>query len=330
MLDARSLVRPPQIWWLQAGIVEFHRNSAGRGEIRALALLPTGCKKRANEPCLRLNGEPAMPEPLDRFLRLHDELRERFPKSIEDACELAKSTVDPKTECPEEMWGILWDKPLFANVRVAGGVNWRKQIESEMPGAWRTWGTDIDAFRICRVRLGHELGDDCFKVHGKQAKEFVKRHANIPRHRLYAIQGAASAMRSCCRPFAHLPDFPDVSEANVRELEDIFGWRWGRTTVMHALTDVGLSVKPDTNLARTVRTIDLVPGLPENRISTLAQAAEINRAVFELLVGIRSAGRTGITDIPNPHRYIDKVLMEISRQGLLGPAGHNRSAKPCK
>ena len=267
-----------------------------------------------------------MPKPLDRFLSLHDELKEKFCKSIKEARWLTENTVDPKTECPEKTWNVLWDKPLFANVHVGGGVNWRKQIESEMPGAWRTWG--LDGFRIRKVAPGKKR--ECFKVHGKQAKEFVERHANIPRHRLYAIQGAAAAMRSCCRPFAHLPGFPCVSEVNVRELEDIFGWGWGRTTVMHALTDVGLSVKPDTNLARTVRASDLVPGLPENRIPTLAQAAEINRAVFELLDGIRSAGRTDITDIPNPHRYIDKVLMDISRQGLLGPAGNNRSAKPCK
>ena len=110
--------------------------------------------------------------------------------------------------------GVLWDKPLFANVHVATGVSWRKQIESEMPGAWKTWGRGVDGFRICRVKLGRQRTDDCFKVHGEKVPDFVKRPAD-----------------------ANIPDVP---------------------------------------------------------------------------------------------RYIDKVLMEISRQGLLGPAGNSRSTKPCK
>ena len=101
----------------------------------------------------------------------------------------------------------------------------------------------------------------------------------------------------------------------------------GRTTVMHALTDVGLSVKPDTNLARTVRTIELVSGLRERELPALKQAVEINRGVFELLGGIRSARRPDITDIPNFPRYIDKMLMEISLRGLLGPAGNSGRSK---
>ena len=47
-----------------------------------------------------------MPEPLDRFLSLHDEVREKFPKLIKDARRLAESTWDPKTKCPEEMWAF--------------------------------------------------------------------------------------------------------------------------------------------------------------------------------------------------------------------------------
>ena len=57
-----------------------------------------------------------MREPFDRFLSLHDELREKFPKLIKEARRLTESTVDPKRGCSEETWGVLWDKPLFANV----------------------------------------------------------------------------------------------------------------------------------------------------------------------------------------------------------------------
>ena len=180
------------------------------------------------------------------------------------------------------MWGVLWDKLLFANVRADVGRNWKEQIKSEMPCAWKTHLSDVDEFRFCRVRLGCKLGNDCFRVLGDKVPDFVKRTAGAadagnPPVRLFAIQGAALVMRSCGRPLAHLPDFTCVSEANIRELENIFGWRWGRTTVMHALTDAGLSVKPDANLARTVRTIDLVSGLRKRELPALKQAVEINR-----------------------------------------------------
>ena len=100
-----------------------------------------------------------------------------------------------------------------------------------MPGAWKTWVRDVDEFSIRRVRLGRKLGNDCFRVLGERVPDFVKcaadaADANNSKVRLFAIQGAALVIRSCSRPFAHLPDFPCVSEANIRELENIFGWRW--------------------------------------------------------------------------------------------------------
>ena len=254
-----------------------------------------------------------MPEPFDEFLRLHDELKKKCPAVINYARHLAGTTVDPKTEDSEEMWRILWDKPLFANMSAEAGESWRGIIESEMTGAWRTWGRGLDEFRICRERLG--IRNECFKVLGEKANDLVKLHrkAGIPLFRLYAIQGAASVMRSTPRPFAHLPDFPNVSETGIRELEDSFGWRWGHTTVLHALADAGLSVKPDRQLTRNVQKLNLVPGMPKTDTPTRKEAVRINRGVFNLLEDIRNGGRT---DIPNGPRYIDKVLMEISRQNI--------------
>ena len=247
---------------------------------------------------------------LDRFRKWHDMLGEWTP--IKEAECLAKETVCPKTAGAKEIWKILWDKPLFTNVSAEVGEHWRDQIACRMSGAWREWGADIDEFRIRRKSPG--MNNECFEVLGDKALEFVEPLGDFPRVRLYAIQGAAAVMRSCRRPFAHLPNFPLVSEITVRELEADLGWRWGHTTVMHVLTDVGLSVKPDRQLARTVKALDLVPGVPKDDAPTRAEAVEINRGVFGLLDAIRSARRT---DIPDSPRYLDKVLMEISRKELL-------------
>ena len=78
----------------------------------------------------------------------------------------------------------------------------------------------------------------------------------------------------------------------------------GEITVLHALTDMGLAVKPDLHLTNTMRHFGLNPRDP----------LEINAHVGDLLCALRRSGRA---NIPKKIRYVDKVLMEISRQGII-------------
>ena len=241
--------------------------------------------------------------PLDRFLELHDQLAEQHPKSINEARHLARKTVDPASASETKIWRILWDKPLFANARVKTAERWVDSIEAEMDDSWEIWGKDPNVFNIDYSGSGNSR--DCFKFQGGAALDFESRHT-IPRHRLYAIQGAAKALRSRSRqgrpPFADLPG--ESLSKIVRDLGDEFGWGWGDITVLHALTDMGLAVKPDLHLTNTMRHLDLDSRDP----------LEINEHVGKLLDALEESGRT---DIPNEVRYVDKVLMEISRQGII-------------
>ena len=240
--------------------------------------------------------------PRDQFLELHDQLAEQHPKSINEARRLAEMTVDPASACERKMWRILWDKPLFANARVKTAERWVDRIKAEMDGSWQTWGKP-EEFNI--HHSGSGIHRDCFEFEGKAARDFGRRHT-IPRHRLYAIQGAAKALRSRSGqgrpPFADLPGKP-LSKV-VDELCADFGRGWGKITVLHALADMGLAVKPDLNLTNTMRH----PGLDSR------DPLEINEHVRKLLSALGTNGRT---DIPNEIRYLDKVLMEISRQGII-------------
>ncbi|MYA88095.1 MAG: hypothetical protein F4X97_06530 [Boseongicola sp. SB0662_bin_57] len=243
---------------------------------------------------------------LSRFLELHDLLAEQHPKSIDKAKGFAGSTIDPNSAMESEVWRILWDKPLFANARVKTAKGWRSSIKKEMKDSWRTWGEKPDEFDIRKDKPGRR--SDCFVVRGDTARSFVSRYT-IPLHRLYAIQGAAKALclRASTRhgrpPFDDLPGRP-LPEV-VDDLCDKFGWGWGRVTVLHALTDMGLAVKPDLHVTNTVRHLGLDSRDP----------LEINEHVVELL---RELGKSGRDDIPKSIRYIDKVLMEISRKGTIG------------
>ena len=84
-----------------------------------------------------------MPERLKKFLKLHDELRDKVPDSVECARKLAEFVGDPKAEDPEEIWRVLWDKPLYANVSVNVADDWKAQIG---PG-WRALGCNGAAIR---------------------------------------------------------------------------------------------------------------------------------------------------------------------------------------
>lgn len=255
-----------------------------------------------------------MPSP-SRYLALHDALATKHPDSIRKASALAASTLDPRTATADEAWCLLWDKPLFANTRVRTAERRVAAIADDMIGAWRIWGADPAMFRIRQIRPG--VKRDSFEVLGALGQDLVARHS-IALHRLYRIQGAAAALRvraaRSAQPIADLWGRPlkDI----VPQLQHEFGPGWGPVTVLHALTDLGLAVKPDLHL---VATMNMLEPDANYRVGTAANAKgalHINKGVCTLLDAI------GHAPTPKNLRYIDKVLMEISRQGLLGYLPH--------
>ena len=242
-------------------------------------------------------------ESLNLFFNLHERLENWTP--IDEARQLERDVVNPKTADAKTIWTVLWDKPLFAYVSVGTAVGWVDDIKDEMEDSWDVWGRDPEVFQIHHEGPGTQR--DRFKMKGEKARSFADRHS-IPRHRLYAIQGAANALRVRCEeepgrpPFADLPGRP-LSDV-VSELRKKFNFGWGSITVLHALTDMGLAVKPDRQLRRTMRELGLECEDP----------IKINKAARQLLDEINACHHF---DPPVSLRYLDKVLMDISRLGLL-------------
>ena len=73
--------------------------------------------------------------PQNHFLKLHDRLAALHPDAIAEAKALAAATVDPRTATTDDIWRIIWDKPLFANARVNVAKRWVANIEQDMQGA---------------------------------------------------------------------------------------------------------------------------------------------------------------------------------------------------
>lgn len=249
-------------------------------------------------------------QPHRLFLALHDRLRDLHPDAIQEARLLAASTVDPLTAGPDAIWRVLWDKPLYANARVEVAKRWVADIEQEMAGAWKVLGANPAVFRIRQVWPG--VKRECFEVEGVFAREFVSSHS-VALHRLYRIQGAATALR--VRAAHHAHPFADIARGplsfTVPMLQNEFGPGWGVITVLHALTDMGLAVKPDLHLVNTMRVLKLSEGISDRKVPAFRDALKINRDVRTLLETL------GRAEDPSALRYFDKVLMDLSHRNVL-------------
>jgi hypothetical protein len=245
-----------------------------------------------------------------RFYALHDLLIMHHPEAIAEAKKLAASTVDAQSANAEAIWGLLWDKPLYANARVSVATRWVESVRADMQGAWQFMGADPAVFRILHKKPG--IKRDSFEVQGALAQDLVAKQ-RIALHRLHRIQGAAIALRARAAhrelPFDDLVGKP--LRDNIATLQREFGTGWGVITVLHALTDMGLAVKPDLHLVNTMSALELTTGLSRQKVPDINDSIRINEDVRTLL---RATGRA---ETPFELRYTDKVLMEISRLGLL-------------
>lgn len=249
-------------------------------------------------------------QPHEQFLVLHDRLRDLHPDAIQEARDLAASTVDPRIAGPDAIWRVLWDKPLYANARVNVAKRWVADIETDMAGAWKILGADPAVFRIRQVLPG--VKREYFEVEGAVGREFISRH-NIALHRLYRIQGAATALRARAArqayPFADIVG--SALSVTIPKLQAELGPGWGVITVLHALTDMGLAVKPDLHLVNTMRSLQLSKGLADRKVPDFQDALKINQDVRTLLKNL------GRDDDPSTLRYFDKVLMDLSHRNIL-------------
>lgn len=259
---------------------------------------------------------------VDQFRLLEKTLADRFPQAKIEAEALAEIVVDPRTADADRIWPSIWNKPLFANTKVAIGENMVRRLEPFMKNAWRTWGGgEPEAFLI--QKIGKGISTRSFEPRTAQAQD-VRARTGIAMHRLFAIQGAAKALRSRASrndaPYAALINVDPGTTVPMLQTE--MGSGWGHITVLHFLTDLGLACKPDLHLMNTVRHLGMGGDLPSGKVPNLVQAIAVNRSVrvlLEKLDGATSPGRL---------RYMDKILMEISRCGLISAAQQNATARP--
>jgi len=231
-----------------------------------------------------------------------------FPEVIHEANSLANGLIDPVLADADLCWSKLWDKPLFANTRVSIAENYVDILRPLVNDSqWYDWGDPKKPY----LKLeGPANRNDSF-IWTPNAPENLTR-LRIAKNRLFPIQGAAQALvrrSSKGAPFADLPS-KDISDL-ISILRTEFGPRWGHTTILHFLTDLGLACKTDIHLVRTMRALKLVSADFQIQNLTEQQAVAIN-CVIKVFVRDLYGEVT-----PRNLRYVDKLMMEFSRQHLL-------------
>lgn len=249
-------------------------------------------------------------------------LRQR--SALADAERLRDSVVDPRTAGAESCWTIMWNKPLYANMYVAIADRHEEALAPQMTGAWQFIG--VDPLRYLIRHQGKGNASTSFTLEGSLAAG-IRTNRKIALHRLFAIQGAANLLRKLVdaagaqAPFRELANLP--LDRLISELRGELGRGWGPITVMHMLTDLGLAVKPDLHLVRAVRRLGLLADIKENGVPSEKDAIRISAAVTKLADQF-----VGGLATPADLRYLDKVLMESSRQKLLDiPANDGRLSR---
>lgn len=244
----------------------------------------------------------------NKFQKYEAILAAKFPAAAAEARLLSDIVIDPIISDTETVWSVLWGKPLFANARVQVAERWCETLRPHMDSAWNLWG-EPEHFLL--TKTGSGIQRSSFSASGPAAEKILQ--TSIALHRVYAIQGAARAIKSRAQvsgyPFQNLAEI-DLPEA-VGQLRTEFGSGWGPITVLHFLTDLGLAVKPDLHLMRTMRHLSNFAEAGARKVPSLDEAIAVNLAVKKLAIDV------GRDTSPASMRYFDKVLMEISRQGIV-------------
>lgn len=92
-----------------------------------------------------------------RLKALEAKLAVPYPNAMREAEALAAQVIDASVADADAAWQRVWDKPLFANTKVATGVAAAAKLQPYMRDAWRTWGAPGSDIVIEKL-AGHTRG----------------------------------------------------------------------------------------------------------------------------------------------------------------------------
>ena len=259
-----------------------------------------------------------------KFRELEKSMKRDRPAAVAEARALAQNVLDPAQATVEQVWAALWDKPLYANSHVKAGEGYVKKLRPLVEDlGWQSWGIPDQPYVEFSGGKANLETSFRFTNHAPSGLSDIK----ISRKRLYAIGGAARALNKwSCASETPVAGFLGKNSGDLLDqVQNDLGLRWGHITVMHFLTELGLSCKPDRWLVRSVHALGIANGFnPERKAPNRREAILIDRAVKQLVAQLYG------TSSGPPLRYVDKILMEASRLEFLGKGSSTPKRPRCK
>lgn len=244
----------------------------------------------------------------NEFLKLRNQLERNYPEAIREAERLAASIADPSTATAGECWAKIWDKPLYANCRVLVAERRKAILTSYMTDNWHELADLNGQYAITK---GKGTSKSAYKLAGDLAQE-LNEEAGIPRHRLYAIICAARAFT--LRSQRNAP-FSELANAELKTLVPALrkelGFGWGNVTVLHFLTDMGLAIKPDLHVIRTMTYLGFSlanKNCTNANFEELLKINDVAKNIIQLIKGNSDGASL---------REVDYLMMQISNRGII-------------
>jgi len=243
----------------------------------------------------------------------------------------------PNNITKESIWSSGRDKPCFSNIKLKSGEAMALKLRE--CNSFRNYN-DIatDDWEIKRKKNGKKKKDD-YELVGKQVIKFCQSEGgfNSYRWKLFCIREFAKLLNqdNCLINQLIEKGSNALSQNKLLDIDFIKKWvknfnsqksrpyGWGPVTSYHMLTDLGLAVKPDIHLVRSICRLGLLEGsasdLPSEDLKLTKNAEEkAVEVAIKLTIFIAKSKNNNVQMRPLL-REVDKVLMEWSRYGLARP-----------
>lgn len=282
--------------------------------------------------------EISQEEAVRRYNMIRDELKSQCLDQwamVVALCEALPAQIDV-----DAIWRFGRDKPCYSNIKVTIGERVARDIGlSQDFDDWRKIASDDWAITMIKSGSSWKSNSN-FKLEGRAAKDFVSmlERGGLSSYlwRLYCIRELALALTrgsvACCiRTLVKLFDAyggmpPEHVESWTKQFGRQAGLGWGHTTAYHMLTDLGVSVKPDIHLTRSVIRMGLLEparmsNLPKEELAIVIRDPKVQHLAAKSAMELSKwISPTACPSNPlSAMREVDKVLMEWSRQELACP-----------
>ena len=245
------------------------------------------------------------------------------------------------------LWKTFWNKPFYRGIKVAIADKWIKSIENLLGNPNSDEGINFFSNIEAQFKSNKKSWNspENYEFSGKNASKIFNLNPNFPKDRLYQVCKFAKRMQldsdrlveNIKKLYIEFCADCNSNDANIhfQEVLSFFVEKgWGCITILHGLTDLGYSVKPDIHFVRAHKFLSVPTYSSELKDPTCRKALSIaNYYVYNSILNLGDIKKIIQKVAPTDYeklisqnrleeervflRYLDKVIMDFSFQNIV-------------